>query len=268
MSDNWQLRLRRMLAATTLAAVFGMAIGPAPANASCNPPPTGGDDVITCDAAADTVNAGNGNDTVYGNGGDDRLTGGNGDDTLDGGNGNDRLTGSNGDDILDGGSGADYLYGNNGDDTLLGGNGNDRLYGHANNDTLIGGAGNDTYYFDTDTALGADVLTETAGGGTDLITFSGSNNDITLDLSLTGLQVVNSNLSLELTAPQVENLTGGNGNDVLTGNDLANTLRGGNGTIHFPAAAETTSCAAMAVMTPSEGMRATTRSTAAPATTA
>ena len=185
--------LRLAVATLAIAATLLAALGPMPAQASCVPGSTNGDDIITCDGANDTVNARNGNDVVAGNGGNDSLTGGNGNDALDGGAGNDTLTGGNGNDALD------------------------------------GGAGNDTYRFDTDTALDTDTVTEAAGGGTDTLNFSGSNNDVTIDLGQTGDQAVNGLLTLDLTATQVENVTGGNGNDLLIGNNLVNSLLGGNG---------------------------------------
>jgi Ca2+-binding RTX toxin-like protein len=192
-----------MSAASALAAILNLAIAPLPANAACNPAPTGGSDVITCDAADDTVNALGGNDSVSGGGGND---------------------------VINGGAGADQLYGGSGDDTLQGAGGADALYGEAGNDSLVGGAGNDTYYFDTDTPLGADTLTEASGGGTETLQFGGSNDAISVDLGLVGDQVVNGNLTLNLTAAQVERATGGTGDDLLTGNGLANLLRGGAGT--------------------------------------
>ena len=94
---------------------------------------------------------------------------------------------------------------------------------------MSGLGGNDTYAFNTNSALGSDTITEAAGGGTDAITFSGSTSATTLDLEIAGPQVVNANLTLTLTPAQVENITGGNGNDTLTGNAANNALTGGNG---------------------------------------
>ncbi|MDP2989064.1 MAG: calcium-binding protein, partial [Kiritimatiellota bacterium] len=133
------------------------------------------------------------------------------------------------DDTIDALGGNDRVDGGAGNDTVYGGNGNDTLTGGAGDDTLIGGAGNDSYLFDTDSALGTDTIIEDSGGGTDTLNFTGSSNALTVDLGVTGNQVVNSNLTINLLAAQVENLTGGGGNDVLTGNDLNNTINGGNG---------------------------------------
>jgi Ca2+-binding RTX toxin-like protein len=53
---------------------------------------------------------------------------------------------------------------------------------------------------------------------------------VTVDLSSTAAQIVNSNLTLTLSAADgIENATGGSQNDVLIGNALANVLTGGAG---------------------------------------
>jgi Ca2+-binding RTX toxin-like protein len=124
--------------------------------------------------------------------------------------------------------------------TLDGGAGNDTLIGTANADTLIGGAGddsiqgrdgNDTYAFAADTDLGSDTIVETATGGTDTLDFSGTlSQELTVDLSLALAQVVNHNLTLTLSAGNViENLIGGQQDDVLIGNDLVNHIEGRRG---------------------------------------
>jgi Ca2+-binding RTX toxin-like protein len=141
----------------------------------------------------------------------ENVTGGSNNDTLTGNDLNNTLSGGNGNDILDGGAGTD---------TLTGG---------AGNDTLTGEAGDDTYSFDTDSALGTDTLNEVFGFGTDLLDFTASSNALTVNLGFLGNQIVNGNLTLNLTAAQVENLTGGSNNDSLTGNDLGNAFSGGNG---------------------------------------
>ena len=113
-------------------------------------------------------------------------------------------------------------------ENITGGNGNDiltakltgqlRFTGGAGNDVMTGGTGNDTYNFNTNSNLGIDTITEAASGGTDALNFSGSTDAVTVNLGSIGNQIVNGNLTLNLTAAQVENITGGNGNDILTGN--------------------------------------------------
>ncbi len=120
-----------------------------------------------------------------------------------------------------GGTGNDSLTGNTLNNTLIGGGGNDRLQGLA---------GNDTYSFLANSALGTDTIIETTTGGTDTINLSGTTSAVNLNLGVTTLQTINSNLKLILSANNViENATGGTGNDSLTGNTLNNTLIGGGG---------------------------------------
>jgi Ca2+-binding RTX toxin-like protein len=159
----------------------------------------------------------------------EQVTGGNADDTITGNTLNNVLTGGSGNDILSGMDGTDTLNGDDGADILNGGAGGDTLNGGADNDTLTGGAGNDIYVFDTNTALGTDTVTEAAAGGTDRLNFSTSNDGIAVNLGTTGNQFINSNLTLNLTTEQVENVIGGNGDDTITGNTLNNALTGGSG---------------------------------------
>ncbi len=120
------------------------------------------------------------------------------------------------------------LNGHGGDDVLSGDDGNDTLVGGAGNDTLVGGAGNETYAFSTNTPLGSDTVTDSAGS--DYLYFVGSTNNVTVNLSLTTPQVVNANLTLTLaSATSIEHIFGGSGNDTLTGNSLNNTLNGNDG---------------------------------------
>jgi Ca2+-binding RTX toxin-like protein len=133
----------------------------------------------------------------------------------------DTLTGNGAANNLDGGAGNDTLYGSGGNDTLTGG---------AGNDSVAGGEGNDTYLFDTDSALGIDVLDESAGGIDTLSFASTSTKSIVIDLSLAGSQVVNTNLTLTLGPGEaVENVVGGSLGDLLTGNTAASSFDGGAG---------------------------------------
>ena len=129
-----------------------------------------------------------------------------------------------------GGSLSDWLTGNALANTLLGNDGPDNVSGGAGNDSLNGGLGDDTYRFAAHSALGTDTLNESAGG-TDTLDFSGTTStNVTLNLGTTASQVVNTNLSLVLgLATAFENAIGGGGNDLLTGNTIANVLTGGAG---------------------------------------
>jgi Ca2+-binding RTX toxin-like protein len=87
------------------------------------------------------------------------------------------------------------------------------LDGGAGADTMVGGAGDDTYIVD-DTL---DVVTETAGQGTDTV-LSGVTYTLKANIE-----------NLTLTGAAAINGTGNTLNNVLTGNSAANTLSGGAG---------------------------------------
>jgi len=111
----------------------------------------------------------------------------------------------------------------------------DLLEGGSGDDSLTGGGANDTYLFDADGALGTDTLTEAAvgSGGVDRLDFS-STSSLGVQVNLGSIpvagQLVNSNLTLKLNAiNSFEQLVGGQGNDSLQGNELANLLAGQGG---------------------------------------
>lgn len=95
--------------------------------------------------------------------------------------------------------------------------------------TLAGVLGDDTYQFDADAPLGT-VALEESGRGLDTIDFSSTSGGVALTLGASTSQIVNPNLSLKLSSTfSFENLTGGAGNDQLTGNAQANVLIGNMG---------------------------------------
>lgn len=127
-----------------------------------------------------------------------------------------------------------WLFGLGGDDLLIGSAFDDVLVGDssdgagAGTDDLRGGLGNDTYVFDLDEAAGSDTIRD--DGGTDLLDFgSTESHSVVVSLALTTVQVVDSNLTLQLVSGVIENLRGGAAGDRLTGNDSANTIEGGDG---------------------------------------
>ena len=128
-----------------------------------------------------------------------------GDDTWPGGSdtnsGNDSVLGLGGNDSIDGGADNDTILGEAGRDTITGGEGNDSLQGGLGNDSLIGGAGTDWASY----ASATGAVTVNLGAGTS----SGADG--------------NDNLI------GIENILGGDGNDVLTGDNFANVLDGGAG---------------------------------------
>lgn len=110
-----------------------------------------------------------------------------------------------------------------------GGSGNDTLTGGNADDLLDGGTGDDTYRFDADVSLGSDTISDSAG--LDTLNFAPTTGQgVSVDLSLTTLQLVHPNHSLTLTdGNQIESAVGTSKVDRLAGNSLSNRLTGGGG---------------------------------------
>ncbi|WP_181699667.1 cadherin domain-containing protein, partial [Chthonobacter albigriseus] len=211
-------------------------------------------DTLTGDGNANVIAAGDGNDTVSAGAGNDSLTGGLGNDSLEGGAGLDLIDGGDGTDTASYSGSASAVtvdlrsgVGSAGDATgdillgienLTGSAHADTLTGDDNANRLDGAAGNDTLA----SGLGADTLV--GGTGTDTASYLGSASGVTVDLtaaSQTGgdaagdvLQeienVSGSNLADTLTGDGGANfLLGNDGDDVLAGRGGADTLNGGAG---------------------------------------
>ncbi|MDD1469747.1 hypothetical protein MEO43_31995, partial [Dolichospermum sp. ST_sed5] len=193
------------------------------------------DNTLTGNTSNNTLNGADGNDTLIGGAGNDTLDGGAGDDSLIGGTGNDTyIVDSTGDAIAENlnegtdtvQSSLDYILGSNLEnltlvdtaqngtgntlDNIITGNaGNNTLNGAVGNDTLIGGAGNDTYIIDN----AGDTITENSGEGVDTVQ---SSLDYVLGSNLENLTLVGTAL----------NGTGNTLDNIITGNELDNTLNG------------------------------------------
>lgn len=132
------------------------------------------------------------------------------DNTILSGTGNDTLNGSGGVDVIQAGDGDDIILANAGDDTIDGGDGNDTITGGLGNDTITGGAGT-----------------------ADLVDYTGRTEDIVLDMGVvngSGFATATVGVSGETDLiRQVENITGGDGNDTITGDANDNILIGGLG---------------------------------------
>ncbi|HZZ43160.1 MAG TPA: hypothetical protein VFE58_09500 [Tepidisphaeraceae bacterium] len=158
------------------------------------------------------INAGAGNDTVLledANGlfavhANATIDGGAGNDTIIGGEGNDSITGDDGDDSLTGGYGDDTLDGGAGNDILNGGLAVGYLSNGDGADVLIGGPGIDA----VDYSRRTDNLVITMGDGLADDGSAGEHDNISYD---------------------VENCFGGTSDDLITGNNLANYISGGDG---------------------------------------
>jgi len=140
-----------------------------------------------------------------------------------------------------GGSGSDTLRGNDLGNSLVGGAGADTLTGGEGGDTTEGGLGNDVHAFGEASAPQADLIRELTAGGTDEVSFANlsSTDPVTADLrpGAPNHLAVHTNRTVSLDSgasgaaatPMVENLTGGQGNDSLTGSQGINTIAGGGG---------------------------------------
>jgi Ca2+-binding RTX toxin-like protein len=178
------------------------------------------DNSLWGNSAANTLSGGDGKDdlfgdrgadTLLGGAGDDRLFGGDQNDDLQGGANNDELFGGNGNDTLDGGEGDDKLFGQADYDILIGGSGRDTL---DNGEEMYGGFGDDTYIVRT-TGL---ELGESPDGGLD-----GVFSFVSFELpeSIEGLVLEED--------PDAINGFGNGSNNIISGNDYANDLRGFDG---------------------------------------
>ena len=178
-----------------------------------------GDDFIDGGLGADTILGDRGTDTVSYAGRTARVT------VSLNGSGGDGQSGENdnvyGDvENVTGGSGNDALTGAGSDNVLEGGPGIDTLTGQAGNDTLRGGPGSDVY---------------SGGAGSD--TASYSDHGAAVNVSLDGAPGDGDGTENENLPGDVENVTGGAGNDTLRGSGAANVLEGGEGTDSFQAGA-------------------------------
>ena len=183
-----------------------------------------GKDTLTGDALNNTLLGGAGNDTLKGAAGNDTLDGGDGIDTADY---SDKTAAVNV--TLNGAGNATVTVGGVAEDTIrnienvTGGSGNDTLTGDTFNNRFLGGAGDDALKGNA----GKDTLD--GGVGTDTADYS----DKTLAVAVTLNGATNATVTVggvaEDTIRNIENVTGGAGNDTLIGDALNNTLLGGAG---------------------------------------
>ncbi|MDP2144300.1 MAG: VCBS domain-containing protein, partial [Gallionella sp.] len=206
------------------------------------------DNVITGNAAANTLMGLEGNDTLDGKGGADVMLGGTGNDTYAVDNAGDvviELAGEGTDTVR---SGIDYTLGDNVenltltgsaisgtgnalDNVIVGNSGHNILDGGIGADAMYGGYGNDTYLLDNT----GDTVTEYAGQGTDTVI---APFDYTLGANVENLTLTDG-AALTGTGNELDNvitgnsngntLTGGAGNDTLDGRAGADMLIGGSG---------------------------------------
>lgn len=114
--------------------------------------------------------------------------------TVDAGAGNDNITT---------GIGNDVIIGGDGDDILSGADGNDRIQPGKGRDQIFGGKGIDTVDY--------------------------SDRAENLNITLDGVANDGAAGEFDLVYRDIENVTGGKGNDTITGDTFANVLIGGDG---------------------------------------
>ncbi|MBB2924504.1 calcium-binding protein [Cellulomonas cellasea] len=166
---------------------------------------TDGPDELTGTPGADVVCAGAGDDRVSGLGGDDVLIGGEGDDVLLGGDGHDLLQGGWGSDVLDGGADSGRSEGGQGDDRFVTGAEPDGAH------QLLGGPGRDVADYGARTGAVTVSLDGVGGDGA-----PGEGDAVGVPAPWNA-------------SPDIEELVGGRGDDVLTGVQWWETLVGGPG---------------------------------------
>jgi Ca2+-binding RTX toxin-like protein len=214
----------------------------------------------------DVLDGKGGDDTLSGGKEDNAIRGGDGDDRIDGRDGSDVLRGAGGDDVVIGGAGGDTIDGGAGIDTadyadaaagvtvdlnkitaqdtgqgkdtvtgienLIGSGFDDQLTGNALANRLSGGAGNDSLSggdgADTLSAgLGLDTLV--GGAAVDLADYSSETRNLTLAMLGPQAGVVSFGGVAEDHLSEIENVTGGAGNDSITADNRVNLLVGGAG---------------------------------------
>jgi len=214
-----------------------------------------GHDTLSGGAGNDHLWGGWGNDALYGGDGNDHLYGEWGDDLLDGGAGDDKLYGGNGNNRFLPGTGNDKIYGGDDFDTLDYSNlsqgltvvldhavrGSGTATGHdglkrdsfVSIEKVIGSTGNDTFLLagtsEVDGGSGDDLFISSAGA--DVITGGAGIDTVSYLTRTAGIRV---DLSRNTAGDgdrlfEIENVTGGKGNDTLIGDGKANVLRGGAG---------------------------------------
>jgi Ca2+-binding RTX toxin-like protein len=148
------------------------------------------------------------------------------------GDGNDKVTnksninivayGGAGNDTLTGGSSHDTLYGDAGNDTLRGGDGVDGMFGGRGTDVLHGGP--DADYLDG--GSGADTLR--GGSGSDYANYGHRTAAVVVDLD-NARGDDGAKGERDTVGGDIENIIGGHGADILTGNSGVNSISGGAG---------------------------------------
>lgn len=138
---------------------------------------------------------------------------------INGNAGNDNLIGGVGEDVLE--AGENYNGPDNGNDRLEGNGGSDVLYSDPGSDTLLGGAGSDLLVNSVPTCQGH---TYDGGAGQDTVSYARSKDNLRVSLGGSGGPPGCGNADRVLGSN--ESLEGSDGNDVLIGDNGANSFMG------------------------------------------
>ena len=168
---------------------------------------------ITTNVLSTNIVAGAGNQILVGDGAASSYTGGTGNDIILAGAGNDTINYTIGD-------GADTVDGQDNADTLaISANGGDHTLDVIYNGTSITN-------FEGGTVTNVEAVTGNLGGGTDTLSYVGTTSAVTVNLG-TGAASGFTSIS------NIENVTGGSGNDTITASTAVNVLNGGLGNDTF-----------------------------------
>lgn len=183
-----------------------------------------GDDFLKLYVGASVIGKillGAGNDLVTATSWNDfDIDAGTGDDQIYLGDGNDTVQGGDGNDIIYAGGGNDVIYGGEGDDQLNGEAGNDIIDGGAGNDTINAGAGDDVIK----ASLGNDFID--GGDGYDTLDLSAATGPLYVDMAAG--RVAGAGVGVQ-TFVNIENLSFGDGDNVVTGGNGDDSFDGGAG---------------------------------------
>ncbi|KAA1421286.1 hypothetical protein F0U44_02955 [Nocardioides humilatus] len=143
--------------------------------------------------------------------------------TIVGTEASDTLTGTSGDDVIAGLGGNDVISGDDGNDTICGGEGSDEIRAQLGADKAFGQNGDDAFIAPA-VADAADLMV--GGAGIDLASYAARSAPVSLTLN----GAADDGATGEHDRIQtVENLTGGEDDDFVSGNSLANELLGKGG---------------------------------------
>jgi Ca2+-binding RTX toxin-like protein len=211
-----------------------------------------GNDTLTTNANADTIDGGAGNDSI---------TSGNGANQVVGGAGNDNIVLGTGNDDAQGGTGNDSITSGTGNDTINGGAGSDTITMGANftfDDQIDGGADTDTLSVTTLTTDGdikflqtsnIEAVTLTAAGSNTIGARAQSSGVTTVTMSGAGAETLTATayttgLTVNMGATNGDRVATGTGNDSVVGSATTTfdptdtiTLGTGNDTISVAGAA-------------------------------